>query len=92
MLLTLLLTGVLVLPMPLMGWDPGRTPAGVSLAVYYQVGPMAWLVTAIVGVAAAVAVAWLLPRHAWLAAIVALPRLIFYDFTYIVVGANRRRR
>jgi hypothetical protein len=94
--MSLLLTGLLVLPMPLMGWDPGRTPAGVSLAIYYQVGPTAWLVTAAAAVLAAAAVAWRLPRYAWLAsgaaAIVALPRLIFYDFTYVLVGADRPAR
>jgi hypothetical protein len=92
--LTLVLTALLVLPMPLMGWDPSRTPAGVSLAMYYQLGPMAWLLTAIPAVAVAVLVAWVLPRYAWLAsgtaAIIALPRLIFYDFTYILVGADRQ--
>ncbi len=91
--LTLLLTALLVLPMPLMGWDPSRTPAGVSLAIYFQVGPIAWLATAVIAVAGAVLVARLLPRYAWLAsgtaAIIALPRLIFYDFTYVLVGADR---
>lgn len=91
--LSLLLTALLVLPMPLMGWAPARTPAGSSLAIYYQVGPAAWATTAAVALVAAVAVAWLLPRYAWVAsgaaAIIALPRLIFYDFTYVIVGADR---
>ena len=90
--ITLLLTALLVLPMPLMGWDPERTPAGVSLSIYYQVGPMAWLLTAGAAVVIGVAVAILRPRYAWLAmgatAIFALPRLIFYDFTYVLVGTK----
>jgi hypothetical protein len=43
-----------------------------------------------------VLVAWILPRYAWLAsaaaAIIALPRLIFYDFTYVLVGADHDPR
>jgi hypothetical protein len=80
--------------MPLMGWDPGRTPAGVSLSIYYQVGPMAWLLTAAAAVGIGIAVAVLRPRFAWVAmgtaAIFALPRLIFYDFTYVLVGSKPR--
>jgi hypothetical protein len=91
-MLTLILTGLLVLPMPLLGWDPSRTPAGVSLSVYYQIGPMAWLLTAAAAVAIGVAVAFLRPRYAWAsmgaASIVALPRLIFYDFSYVLVGTK----
>ena len=90
--LSRLLTAILVAPMPIMGWDPSRTPAGVSLSVYYQVGPTAWLVTATLAVAAAIIVAMLWRRYAWIAAatavIVALPRLIFYDFTYVLVGTS----
>ncbi|HEX6139814.1 MAG TPA: glycosyltransferase 87 family protein [Candidatus Limnocylindria bacterium] len=91
-ILTIVLTALLVLPMPLMGWDPSRTPAGVSLAIYFQLGPPAWLATAAVAVVAAVLVAYARPRFAWIAsaaaAILALPRLIFYDFTYVIVGAT----
>jgi hypothetical protein len=91
--LSLVLTAILVAPMPLMGWDPSRTPAGMSLSVYYQVGATAWLATAAVAVGAAVVVAMVWRRYAWLAAgtaaILALPRLIFYDFTYVLVGTSQ---
>ena len=87
---TLALTALLVLPMPLMGWDPSRTPAGTSLSIYYQISPTAWLISAVVAVVAGVIVAFARPRYAWIAsstaAIMALPRLIFYDFTYVLVG------
>ena len=90
--LSLLFTAILVAPMPLMGWDPSRTPAGMSLSIYYQVGPTAWLIVAILAVAAAVVIALLWRRYMWIAAataaILALPRLIFYDFTYVLVGTS----
>jgi hypothetical protein len=93
---TLILTALLVAPMPLLGWNPGRTPAGASMGIYFQLGPLAWLVTAVVAVVAGAAVAFLRPRYAWIAtsavAIMALPRLIFYDFTYVLVGTLPRSR
>ena len=86
------LTALLVAPMPFFGWDPSRTGAGTSLSLYYQVGPTAWLLAAAITVPVAVTIGLLRPRLAWLAAAVAalvtLPRLIFYDFSYLMVGTH----
>ncbi len=94
-LVAVLITAILVAPMPLLGYDFGRSP-GVSLSLHFQLGPSAWLIGAVVAVAVAGVAAFACPRYAWVAAsaaaILALPRLIFYDFTYVMVGADPRNR
>jgi hypothetical protein len=87
---TLAIAAVLVAPMPLMGWKIDAVQAGASLSLYDQVSPVVWGIATVVAVALAFGVAWWRPRHAALAAaiaaIIALPRLLLYDLTYLLVG------
>lgn len=89
------ITALLVAPMPLLGWEVGRAHAGASLSLYYVASPAVWAVVASValGVAVAIAVRW--PSHAavaaGLAAVVALPRLLLYDLSYLLVGVPVRQ-
>lgn len=85
-------TAVLVLPMPFLGWELGTVDAGASLSLYSLVSPIAWAGVACISIVVAVALALLLPRFAATAAataaILSLPRLLLYDVTYLLVGAN----
>ncbi|HLB38614.1 MAG TPA: glycosyltransferase 87 family protein [Gemmatimonadales bacterium] len=93
--LTVALTAALVLPMPLFGWELGSVDAGDSLSVYSLFGPVVWAAAAGLFALLAVAAALLRPRivapATGLAAIAALPRLLIYDLTYLLVGANEGR-
>lgn len=92
--LTLTLTAVLVLPMPLFGWELGTVDAGESLSLYSYFGPVLWAAAAglflVVAVAAAVVRSPFVAPSIGLAAIAALPRLLLYDLTYLLVGAAER--
>lgn len=89
---TLAIAAVLVAPMPLLGWKIDAVQAGASLSLYDQVSPVAWGIATVVALVVALGVAWRSPRHAALAAataaIIALPRLLLYDLTYLLVGAT----
>ena len=84
---------VLVAPMPLLGWDPGRTNPGESLSLFYLASPAVWVTVAALTLVGAMLVAWRCPRYAGPAAaaaiILALPRLLLYDLTYVLVGVER---
>ena len=83
-------TAALVAPMPLMGWELGKAHAGASISLYYLASPVIWSVVACLAIAGAAAIALFVPRHAalaaGLAAVLALPRLLLYDLTYLLVG------
>jgi hypothetical protein len=87
------LTALLVAPMPLFGWEPGSTDPGESLSLWYLVSPVAFAVGAAAVLVAAGLAAWRAQRWtalaAGVAAILALPRLLLYDLTYLLVGADR---
>jgi alpha-1,2-mannosyltransferase len=89
---TLAITLALVAPMPLLGWELGTVQAGASVSLYHQVSPAAWAIVACGALLAAIGVAWRAPRYAAIgagaAAILALPRLLLYDLTYLLVGAS----
>jgi len=89
---TLALTAALVLPALLMS-VPGFEAAGASLSLFHQASPEVWAVAAVVAILAAITLAWLLPRYAALAAataaVMALPRLLLYDMSYLIVGLVR---
>ena len=87
---TVALFGLLVVPML---WLPGYTPnPGLTLSLY----GWAPLVYVVVGLAA-VGNAVLLARTRWswlagsLAVVLALPRLLYYDLSFLVIGAAARR-
>jgi hypothetical protein len=88
------ITALLVLPMPLLGWEAGTVDPGESLSLYFLVSPELWAFTAIFAAGAAVVTALRRSKYvalaAAVAAIVALPRLLLYDITYVTVGADRR--
>jgi hypothetical protein len=90
--LTMASTALLVLPMPLLGWELGTVHPGESLSLYSLVSPLVWAVVAVAGIVAATGVAILAPRYAAAsaatAAILSLPRLLLYDLTYLLVGAK----
>jgi hypothetical protein len=79
------ITAVLVAPMPLFGWK-GIDP-GPSLSLYYQSSPVVWAAVAVASGLAAVLIALRgspsVPIAAGVAAILALPRLLFYDVTLL---------
>jgi len=88
---TFVLTGVLWLPVLLYDLDEYPAEAGVSLSLLSIVGPVWWgLIAAAV---ALVAVGLARTRYAWLAAstavIAAIPRLLLYDLTYLLVWQDR---
>jgi hypothetical protein len=83
---TLALFGVLVMPML---WLPGYTPnPGLTLSLYGW-APLLYVVVGL----AAVGNAALLARTRWawlaggLAVVLALPRLLYYDLSFLVIGA-----
>jgi len=82
----------LVAPMPLLGWDPGRTNPGESLSLWYLASPVVWATAAGLTLGGALLVARRYPRYigpaAAAAAILALPRLLLYDLTYVLVGTE----
>ncbi len=86
------LTLVLVAPMPLLGWKLDVVQAGESLSLYYLVSLLAWAIVAALALGLALVVAWRTPRYAVVAAaattILALPRLLLYDLTYLLVAAT----
>jgi hypothetical protein len=87
------ITAALILPMPFMGWEPGTVDPGESLSLYFLVSPGAWGITA--AIAAGFALSFALRRSKYVAlasataAILALPRLLLYDITYVMVGADK---
>ena len=87
---TLALAAVLVLPMLLFDLSNYRTDAGASISVLALAGPVPWLL--FVTVAAAATLSLARTKWAWLAAAVtallALPRLGFYNFPLLLVGVN----
>lgn len=89
--LTVAITLALVLPMPLLGWEFDTVQAGESISLYHQASPMAWAIVVVVALLIGMGIAWRAPRHAApaaaAAAILALPRLLLYDLTYLLVGA-----
>lgn len=88
------ITAALIAPMPLLGWEVGTVQPGQSLSLYYLVSPLVWAILAAGAVIFAMAVAVRAPRlaavAAAVAAILALPRLLLYDFSYLIVGSARR--
>lgn len=86
--LTLAVAAFLVAPMPLMGWSLADVHAGASISVLDLVSPAAWAIVAGLAIAAAAAVALYRPRWARAAAagavILALPRLLPYDATFLL--------
>ena len=90
--LSLVVAIVLVAPMPLLGWDPSGTNPGESLSLFHLASPAVWVTVAAVALAGAVLGAWRYPRYvgpgAAAAAILALPRLLLYDLTYVLVGTE----
>ena len=91
---TVAIAAALVAPMPFLGWEAETVQPGPSLSLYYQVSPLAWFVVAGVAVVVAFGVALRASRFAApaaaTAAILALPRLLLYDLTYLLVGADDR--
>jgi hypothetical protein len=87
----LAITGVLVLPMPFLGWQLGTVDAGASLSLYYLVSPLTWAIVAVLAGVTATVLALRTPRYsavaAAVAAILSLPRLLLYDLTYLLVGS-----
>jgi hypothetical protein len=93
--LTLAVAGVLWLPALLYGVDDYPTDPGISYSLLSLVGPIAWVVVA--AAAAVVAIRIARTKFSWLgasvAALAAIPRLAFYDLTYLLVwrdGAEER--
>jgi hypothetical protein len=88
-LATLAVTAVLIAPMALNDLSSFQGDPGPSIGLYYQVGTPAW---AAVAVAAAVLV---LIRPTWLmagiAVVAALPRLLLYDFAFLLVRPDLKR-
>jgi hypothetical protein len=89
---TVALTLLLVAPMPLLGWKVDTVQAGESISLYNLVSPLAWAIVAALALGLALVVAWRTPRYAAAAAaattILALPRLLLYDLTYLLVGTD----
>ena len=89
---TLALTALLVAPMPLLGWRLESPNVGASISLWSLGSPALWLAVAGAALVVALAVGWRVPRLAPLAssvaAILALPRLLLYDLTYLLVGAS----
>ena len=88
------LTALLVAPMPLLGWEPATTDPGESLSLWYLASPVAFGIAAAVALAAAAFAAWRAPRWAALGAgvtaVLALPRLLLYDLTYLLPAGTSR--
>lgn len=89
---TVAITMALVVPMPLLGWQFGMIQPGESISLYHQVSPVVWAIASAAVLLLAVGAAWRAPRFAALAAasaaILALPRLLLYDLTYLLVAAT----
>jgi hypothetical protein len=89
---TLVLTAVLVAPMLLFDLGDYPTGAGASVSVLGLLGPGMWIVASIV--AAVVTLVLARSRWAWLsaavAALVAIPRLGFYNAPMLLVGSATR--
>ncbi len=89
------ITALLVLPMPFMGWEPGTVDPGESLSLYFLVSPQTWAVAAAIAAGAALVAALQRSKYVALAsavaAILALPRLLLYDITYVMVGTTGPR-
>ncbi|HTE84311.1 MAG TPA: glycosyltransferase 87 family protein [Dehalococcoidia bacterium] len=80
------IAAVLILPMAPLGWTP--IDPGPSMSLYYQASPIVWAVVACVALGAAVVLAVrasnYTPVGAGVMAILALPRLLVYDLTFLV--------
>lgn len=87
--LTIALTALLVAPMLLFDLSTYPSNPGVSVAIFYTIGPGAWLAVALVVFTAA----WRLARTRWgwlaaaVAVIAAFPRLLTYDLSLLLVAA-----
>jgi len=88
---TLAITGILVAPMPFLGWKP--IDPGPSLSLFDQVSSAVWAVIATAATALAILLAVRQSRYsavgAALAAILTLPRLLLYDVTLLAPAASR---
>jgi glycosyl transferase family 87 len=86
---TVAITAALVAPMPMMGWTP--IDPGPSLSLYQQVSPLVWSLVASAALSAAVVLAVrrsrFVPVAAGVAAVLALPRLLVYDITFLAPSA-----
>jgi hypothetical protein len=91
--LAIVLTAALVAPMPYLGWKLGGANLGASLSLWYLGSPLLWGIAAGIALVLALAVAWRFPHFAGLASavtvILALPRLLLYDLTYLLVPASQ---
>ena len=91
---SLVLTALFAGPVLFMS-APGLDAAGASLSLFHQASPAHWAVAAGIAGLGAIAIASLRPRYALLAAgtaaVVALPRLLLYDLTFVSVGLTRMR-
>lgn len=85
---TIGLTAILVIPILFFDFSTYPSNPGVSTAIFYTIGPGAWLAAAL----AAFAMAWRLARTRWgwlaaaVAVIAAFPRLLTYDLSLLLVG------
>lgn len=90
--LSLAIAAALVAPMPFLGWKPDNAQPGASLSLYYQASPLVWVIVATIAVGLALGIAFRARRFsepaAAIAAILCLPRLLLYDVTYLLVGAE----
>ncbi len=91
---TLALTAVLVAPMLL--FDLSRyTADGPRAGTLYALSPMAWATPVVALAAVTVWLAWRRHRLAWLSAattvVMALPRMLTYDFTFLLAAVPRSR-
>jgi len=86
------LTAVLIVPMPLLGWRLDAAAAGASDSLYSHFGTAVGAIATVAAFIGAVAVMRVRPQHAWraasVAAVFALPRLLFYDLTFLLVGSS----
>lgn len=85
---TIGLTAILVIPMLFFDLSTYPSNPGVSTAIFYTIGPSAWVAGALV----AFVMAWRLARTRWgwlagaAAVIAAFPRLLTYDLSLLLVG------
>ena len=94
--LTLAIATLLVAPMPLLGWELASTDPGDSLSLWYLGSPVAFILAAFVSVVSATVAALMssrwVPLAVGFACVMALPRLLLYDLTYLLVGERPQRR
>lgn len=92
----LVMTALLVIPMPFLGWDLASTEAGPSISLFYLISPLFWGVVAVGSLVILTFVAlrgWpATSLAAGTAAIILLPRLLLYDLTYLLPGIHDSAR